>query len=119
MLSAAEITAMRATLVDSLPDSVVIQRATYVADGMGGSVATWSAAGTVSGRVSPGPAQGDEQITGGRPVADGPWVVTVPSGTDVTERDRIAFGSTTLEVRKVDTPRSWAIDIRCECEVVR
>lgn len=119
-LDATEIAAMRATVDDSLPDSVVVQRASYTADGLGGSVAAWAVAGTVAARVSPGQAQGEEPFAGGgRPVAEGPWVVTLPAGTDVTERDRIAFGTTTLEVRKVDQPRSWALDVRCECEAVR
>lgn len=117
MLSATEITAMRETLTDSLPGTVTISRATYSADGMGGQVEAWAAIGTVAGRVSPA-GTGSEVIQGGGVAAVSPWVATLPAGTNVTERDRLAHAGRTLEVTALDTPRDWDTCIRCACEEV-
>lgn len=118
MLSTTEITGMRETLATSLPGTVTISRATYSADGMGGQAETWAAVGTATARVSPA-GTGSEAITaGGGVAAVSPWVVTLPAGTDITERDRIGYEGQVLEVVGLDSPRDWALGIRCACREV-
>jgi head-tail adaptor len=114
VISAAELTAMRADLTSSMPSTVNISRVTLTSDGMGGQSEAWATVGTVVARVSPNGA-GLDDIAGGEVINQTPWVVTVPVGTQVNERDRIIFSGQTFEVVRTDTPRSWDTCVRCEC----
>jgi head-tail adaptor len=117
MLTASDLTAMRATLGASLPGTAIIQRSTQASDGMGGVTDAWAAVGTVSARVSPS-GMGLDDLVGGEAVNVTPWVVTVPHGTSVTDRDRLAVEGQTFEVVGVDSPRSYATAIRVQCREV-
>lgn len=114
MISATELTAMQADLTASMPSTVNISRVTLTSDGMGGQSEAWATVGTVVARVSPNGA-GLDDIAGGEVINQTPWVVTVPVGTSVSERDRIIFSSQTFEVVRTDTPRSWDTCVRLEC----
>lgn len=83
-------------------------------DGIGGQTETWDNYGTVVARVSPSGA-GLDDIIGGEVLNKTPWVVTLPVGTSVTERDRIVYSAQTFEVIRTNNPRSWDTCIRCEC----
>lgn len=98
LLSASELAAMRSTQNDTLPGTAVIMRNTPTADGMGGWTDAWAAVGTVDGRLAPAQESGAEQLIAGRIVGEDAWVITVPQGTDVTERDRVTISARTFEV---------------------
>lgn len=114
MLTADEITAMRATLDASLPGTAVISRATYASDSQGGSTATWAAAGTVIARISPSNRQGVEPISGGGLSSESDWVGTFPDGTDITTKDRVTFSGLTFEVVDTDRSRTWDLAVRVD-----
>jgi head-tail adaptor len=117
MLTASDLTAMRSTLGTSLPGTVVIQRSTQSSDGMGGVSDAWANVGTVSARVSPS-GVGLDDLVGGEFTNVTPWVVTLPAGTNVTDRDRIAYDGQTFEVVAIDSPRSYATCVRVQCKEV-
>lgn len=117
MISAAELASLRATLTTSLPGTVTVTRSSVTSDGFGGQTEAWAAIGTVAARVSP-TGSGSESITAGGVVAVAPWTVTLPWGTDITERDRMAYGGQTLEVISTSTPRDWGTAVRCDCREV-
>lgn len=117
MLSAQELSGLRSTLSASMPDQVVVSRSTATSDGMGGQSEVWAAAGTVAARISPAGA-GLDDLVGGEAVNVAPWVVTVPHGTNITDRDRIEWQGQTFEVIGVNAPRSWSACVRVECREV-
>jgi SPP1 family predicted phage head-tail adaptor len=108
---------MRNAVATTLPGTVIISRSTQGSDGMGGVTDTWANVGTVAARVSPAGA-GIEMIAGGEFVAATGWVITVPVGTSVTERDRIIYDGQTYEITRTSTPRSYATCIRLDCNEV-
>lgn len=120
-LTAADVAGMRSTLDASLPDSCAIVRDTLASDGAGGQVATPVTVATIACRIGPvtAIARDLEAITSGEVQARGSWVVTMPAGTDVTERDRITSAGVTYEIVAVPAPRSWEIGRRVLCRVVR
>ena len=117
ILTPSDLSAMQSTLGTSLPGTVVIQRSTQSSDGMGGVSDAWANVGTVSARVSPS-GVGLDDLVGGEFTNVTPWVVTLPAGTSVTDRDRIAYDGQTFEVVAVDSPRSYATCVRVQCKEV-
>lgn len=100
-----------------MPGSVVIERATYASDGMGGYSESWAAIGTVIGRVYPQTQRGQgEFVTGGQVVSMTQWYATLPVGTNVTARDRLLYASRTWEVTSVNNDEMWQTAVRCEVE---
>ena len=98
LLSAGELTAMRSEQSGTLPGTAVISRNSPTSDGMGGWTDAWAAVGTVLGRLAPASASGAERMVADRITGEDAWVITLPQGTDVTERDRVVIDSRTFEV---------------------
>ena len=113
MLSAAEITDMRSEQNDTMPDSVVIWRYTVSSDGMGGNTETWAAVGTVDGRLALVNLAGVEKAIADRLTGADPYVVTVPTGSTVLDRDRLAVSGRTFEVAYVNQHGAWETALRC------
>jgi head-tail adaptor len=100
---------LRETAESFLPDTCTIQRYTETRSG-DGTVQSWSALATgIPCRVSPigrmavesfGAAQAEQAI--------GRWSITMPTGQDVTARDRILVGSRAFEVTDV-VARSYEV----------
>ncbi len=116
-LTTADLTCMRSAVATTLPGTAIVQRSTQASDGMGGVTDTWANAGTVAARVSPS-GGGIEMIAGGEFVASAPWVITVPAGTDVTERDRISYAGQAYEIIRTSSPQSYETCIRLQCNEV-
>lgn len=112
MLTANELAAMRTTVNGSLPDTATILRATTAADGAGGRTLTWVEVATVAARFAPADTQGSDPQLGGQAANMTARAVDLPSGTDVTVADRIAWGTHTFEVSAVRAPRSWELLVR-------
>lgn len=112
MLTATEIDRMRRDVTPSLPDTVVISRPAWTADGLGGSAAAWAAAGTVACRVEPLQTGEGEEVAGGRAAGPAEYVVTVAHDQDVRGTDRLIYQGGTLEVTEVVTARSWDVHTR-------
>lgn len=117
MLTAAELTAMRATLNASLPDTCEISRVTLEPDGAGGQIETWETIATVACRVAPSGQSPQERVIAERMAATSTWTITLPAGTDVQPADRIAVGTRTFEVVSV-LARSEEIARRVVCSEV-
>ena len=112
MLSTDDLTAMRATLDASLPDTCTVYRLTRTSDGAGGYTEAWNATGSaVACRISP-VSSGYEREVAGKLAAVAAWVVTLPQGTDVTAQDKVVAGSRTFQVLAVLAVRSWEISRR-------
>lgn len=97
-LSAGELAAMRSEQSGTLPGTAVISRNSPTSDGMGGWTDAWAAVGTVDGRLAPASASGAERMVADRITGEDAWVITLPQGTDVTEKDRVVIMSRTFEV---------------------
>lgn len=119
LLSAADLTSMRATLDESLPSTAAISRKTLASDGQGGRTETWATVATVACRVSPMETRGDdEQVQSDRPLSVGDFVITFPAGTDVRAVDRCIVDSVTYEVVKPKPRESYELCLRADAVVV-
>lgn len=112
MLTSDELTAMRATQAEALPDSCTITRATLSSDGAGGQSEGWDTSATVSCRLGRLGQSGEERAIAERLAAMTPFVVTVPTGTDIRPEDRIAIGGRTFEVVAVLATGVWETALR-------
>ena len=106
---------MRATQERALPGTVVIERRSLAADGMGGFTETWAAAGTVAGRVYPQNERSmSEGVGGEQQISITRWFATLPHGTVVDARDRLLADGRTWEIMKVNNDEDWQTAVRCE-----
>lgn len=118
MLTAAELNRMREDVAPSLPDTLIVQRATHTADGVGGQTTVWAAAGTMACRVEPVSARGQgEEIAGSREAEPSEYVIHVAHDETVTADDRIVYQGETFEILEVIDARSW--DVHTRLRVVR
>jgi len=116
MLTADELTAMRAVQRDVMPGSAIIQRATLASDGMGNFNQTWLAAATVPARLYPQTLRGmGEDTSGGAQVISMTrWFVTLPYGSTVTASDRLSIDGRTFEIYQVNNDEMYSTAVRCE-----
>lgn len=100
MISAAELSAMRAIENSAMTTTAVIHRNTPVADGMGGFSDAWGAVGTVLCDLWPINQRGDREgvAVGGQPISKANWFITVPHDTTITAKDRVVADGRTFEV---------------------
>lgn len=118
MLATTDLTAMKATLDASLPDTATVYRLTRTSDGAGGYTEAWTATGSaVACRISPA-GTGAEREVAARLAAVAPWVLTLPAATDVTAKDKMVAGGRTFQVLAVLAARSWEISRRVICQEV-
>ena len=108
-LSASDLAFMRSTVVASFPDVVTISRLVRTPDAAGGTTTVWSTIATVQGRLMNA---GGQEI----PIADSitqqdDQGLTLPYGTDVTEKDRVAVQGLTYEVVAVSA-KSWQAEMK-------
>lgn len=119
LLTAADLSFMQETQAEALPGTVVIERYTRAVDGQGGVYETWAAVGTVVGRVYPRSRMGmGEQVAGAQVMSITDWWGTLPSGTDVTAKDRLYYSNRTWEVVLVNNDEMWSTAVRCECRAM-
>jgi SPP1 family predicted phage head-tail adaptor len=114
LLTAAELSAIRTTAADALPDTAIIQNYTSVSDGGGGQTQTWTAAGTMDCRIAPIVGMGaNEDQSGGRISADAQFIVTLPYNAAVTTDSRLVIDSNNYNVEAI-RERSWNATTRVE-----
>jgi SPP1 family predicted phage head-tail adaptor len=115
MLTAAELTELRAVQALALPGTAIVERQTLVADGMGGQAETWSPVGTVAARLYPMSMLGRaEPAIGGQVQSITRWDLTLPHGTDVTAADRIRYGGRAFQITNVNNDEAYQTAVRCE-----
>lgn len=100
----------------AFPEStIVIQRATFTSDGMGGFTEAWSNVGTVTGRIYPVNSRAFAEAEGGAQlVSQTRWFLSAPVGTDITAKDRIVFSGRTWEVTEVNNDQSYQTALRAQ-----
>ena len=129
MLSTADLTAMQATMLDSLPDACTLVADILTSDAGGGHTYVVGAPVLVECRVSPlrltRSAANAEVIEVGRVIEQSLWLVTLPVGTQVTPTHRVGHEGTAgdpdarwFEVVEVLSPRTWTLAVRAACKLV-
>lgn len=111
MLTAAEITSMRAIAGSALPGTAVISSQAFSSDGGGGGTTTWTASGTVACRIAP--MSGTEREVGDRISQDADYIVTLPGTATVTTNSRMVIDGGTFNVEAI-RDRSWNVTTRVE-----
>ena len=97
LLSSADLTSIRQTVLDSLQSSCTVTRATTSSDGAGGTSKTWSSvAGISKCRVSP-LTQSARLIAERLSVVDG-MMITFPYDAGVMIDDRVTVGSVVYNI---------------------
>lgn len=115
MLSAAELTQMRADLVTLLPDTCNILSVSLAPDGQGGMTETWGTAyASVSCRLDP--IRGSENVTAANLQDFHAYQLTVPYDTTLTEQNRVVHGGVTYNIVTVGADKSWPISRRARVE---
>lgn len=111
MLTDTELSGMRATALDSLPGTAVIQSQSFVSDGGGGGSQSWSASGTLACRIAP--LTGDERETADRVAPYADYVITLPFDAGVDTGSRLLIDGDTYNVEAI-RDRSWQATTRVE-----
>lgn len=118
-LSSVDLSYMRDSLEELMPDTCSILTATIVSDGQGGMIQTW---GTVSAgvkcRLDPGRKQAFEAVQGAALQPFDYWMLTLPHGTTITTEQRVVVGVQTFNVEAVDDGKSWQASVRCTVKKV-
>lgn len=116
MLTASELSGMRAALETLLPGTAVILSGTSTSDDMGGFTTAWGSAAAYACRLDP--AGGNELLTGDsiRPYTR--YMLTLPHGAAITTDQRVQIGSYTYNVISVTYGDSWKLDTRAVVEIV-
>ena len=110
-LQATELSRMRSTQEDALPDTCTIQAPTVTKDGIGQPVKSWSARDTdIECRISPRNIR--ELVMGSRDTPVGEWVLTVAHDQTIETGDRVIYDSRTFEVVGVEKDESWELVTR-------
>ena len=111
MLSASQLSRMRDTQEDALPDTCTIQAPTVSKDAIGQPTKSWAARGTgIECRMSPREVR--ELVLGSRDTPVGEWVLTVAYDQTVETGDRVIYDSRTFEVVGVEKNESWELVTR-------
>ena len=113
-LTAAELSSMRSTADDYLPDTCTIQRATQGQDALGGISLSWAnlATGVACRMDEPSANQSlanAEASVNSAVGAVAQWPMHFAYNQDITVKDRVIFGSYTYEVAEVLDSSSWLI----------
>lgn len=118
-LSSDELTAIRDTVAELLPDTGgAVLVSTQTSDGMGGFTQTWgTAAGTISYRLDP--LRGSERLAAEAQQGFQAYQLTLPHDTTVTTAHRFEDGDgNQYAVKSVDGSKSWLSSVRCMVEAV-
>ena len=114
MLSERELAGMRTTNVEALPEIAVVQRATYAADGKGGTATETSTVGTFPCRIG-SLSQADQTVYAEKLGARVGAYLIFPSGTPVASRDRVLIGVRAFEVLAAPDRGAWELTRRTVC----
>lgn len=114
MLGSADLSYMRSSIDELLPDTANILSCTYASDGQGGYTQTW---GTTSAgvrcRLDPGRKESSERLQGGAVILPySYWILTLEHGASLSAEQRVRIGGDTYEVRSVDVGKSWSGSVR-------
>lgn len=109
MLSASDLTTMRAAQALALPDTATRTRKTYVSDGMGGQTPSTT---TTSYACRLAPTSGRELEVAARVTSAVTFTVTLPHDADVVASDELTVGGRTLKIVAVLEGGAWQTALR-------
>lgn len=115
MLDTSELTAMRATQAQALPDTGVIHRLSTSQNAIGETAESWAAFGTASCRLSSLSASDMARVQAVKPQVqlNSAWRLTWTHGQDVRPGDRVVVSGDTYDVIDVDSDGAWHTAVRC------
>lgn len=117
MLTAAEISAMRATQNLAMPDTGIIYRLVGTADGMGSYTEGTVAVGTVTGRLMPMAGYSSNERQGAaQPISVNRYWWTVPFDTTISADNLVVVSGQLLRVLEVNLDDAWETAKRCKVE---
>ena len=109
MLSASDLTTMRAAQAAALPDTATRTRKTYVSDGMGGQTPSES---TTSYACRLAPTSGRELEVAARVTSAVTFTVTLPYDADVVADDELTVNGRTFQIVAVLAGGAWQTALR-------
>jgi len=109
MLSASDLTTMRAAQALALPDTATRTRKTYVSDGMGGQTPSES---TTSYACRLAPTSGRELEVAARVTSAVTFTVTLPYDADVVASDELTVNGRTFQIVAVLRGEAWQTALR-------
>jgi len=112
MLGSADLSWMRDTLEQLMPDTCVILTATNASDGQGGWTTTWGTVSSVRCRIDPGRKEMYERVTGAKLAPYSWWQLTLPWDATVTTESRVVVNGDTYNVVNHDDNKSWQATVR-------
>lgn len=110
-LSTNELSWMRDSLEELMPDVCNILTLTRTSDSQGGWSESWGTA-TANVKCRLDQRYGREQTAGGEIQPFSYWQLTLPHGTTITTEQRVEISSNTFNVQSVDTGKSWSACVR-------
>jgi head-tail adaptor len=116
-LTASELSAMRSTIAELLPDTCTILSPTSTPDGYGGVTTAWGTA-TASVACRLDMKQGREQTSGGAVTPFTSYTLSLPYDATISATWRVVVSSVTYAVTSVNSGQSWVVVTRCDLERV-
>ena len=112
-----ELSIMRSTINQLMPDTCNILTSTETNDGQGGAILTYGTTGTaIACRLDV--VQGREQQAGGAVQAFTSYMLSIPYGTTINYKDMVEIGSNRYEVTSLNNNQSWKAVTRVGLELV-
>lgn len=119
MLSAAEIDAMRATVVTSLAGSAVIKEPAWVSDGGGGGSTSWVAVGTAACNITPVSSVAEGQVVDGHRLhPNTEYIFTFEYDLEIDDESRIVYEDRSFDVTSIRAPKTFELGRRVEAREV-
>lgn len=107
---------MQAAQIDTMNDTVYVQRLTKISDETGGYSQTWSTVATTTGRIAPRRMR--ELEVAGKITSLQEYVITLPANTAVTEKDRLQIDGKQYEIVGIER-RTAQTALRINCMEVQ
>lgn len=114
LLSAAELTALRADVLGLLPGTAIISRLTASVGTAGFPARTYAAVGTAVCRLDPMAVKGQPGITASQDALSYYRQLTVPYNTDLRANDRVTIDTRVYSVTRLDDDHDARIVRRAE-----
>ncbi len=114
LLSAAELTALRADVLGLLPGTAIISRLTTSVGTAGFPARTYAAVGTAVCRLDPMAVKGQPGITASQDALSYYRQLTVPYNTDLRANDRVTIDTRVYSVTRLDDDHDARIVRRAE-----
>lgn len=113
LLSTSELAALRADILDLLPDTCRIERPTYV-NVAGDVTETWgTATASVECRFDPDRLRREQETVAEREAGVARYIVTLPYDADVQDGDRLYFDGEYYQIFQLHNQHSMNGSVRC------